>query len=68
MFNPKEITDALSAYYSILYNLQTDTSTPKPTLELINTFLDSVSVPIVQQTDLETLNSPITTSEIRKII
>lgn len=68
MFHPKDIADSFAEYYSSLYNLKDDPSTPQPSDEAIQTFLADIKLPSLSQTQLLTLNAPIIETEIQKAI
>lgn len=68
IFNPKEIANTFAEYYSSLYNLKEDPNTPQPSDDAIQTFLADLSLPSLSQSQLESLNSPITEPEIQKAI
>lgn len=56
LFIPNEIANAFRDYYNNLYNLKEDTSTPQPSPEMIQEFLDSISMPKLDPNQLKTLN------------
>lgn len=43
IFSPKDIVDAFATYYSSLYNIKNDPTTPQPTDETIQSFLADIN-------------------------
>lgn len=68
LLNPQDMANAFSIYYSSIYNLQSQESTPQPTPELIDEFLNSISLPSLTPDDRSILNQPFTQKEILKAI
>lgn len=68
LFNLKEIAYAFRDYYNNLYNLKDDISTPQPSPEMIQEFLDSISMPKLDADQLKSLNKPISIDELQKTI
>lgn len=66
--NPQDIANQFAKYYGALYNLHTDDSTPQPSTEKIQEFLQKLKLPSLSSTDLTNLNAPFTTTEITKTI
>uniref|UniRef100_A0A803J671 Reverse transcriptase domain-containing protein n=1 Tax=Xenopus tropicalis TaxID=8364 RepID=A0A803J671_XENTR len=66
--NPTQIAQEFAKYYSTLYNLSNDPHTPQPTQTEIDSFLDSLSLPILTQQQREHLNQPISADEVTQAI
>lgn len=66
--NPKDIANAFRDYYNNLYNLKDDTTNHQPSPEMIQKFLDSISLPKLNLDQLQYINAPISMSELNKTI
>ncbi|XP_063806265.1 oocyte zinc finger protein XlCOF7.1-like [Pseudophryne corroboree] len=66
--DPSDIANSFASYYSSLYNLKDDTSTPQPTPANIAAFLNDVNLPSIDPDTLQTLNQPWTQKEITQAI
>lgn len=62
--NPQDIANAFSDYYSDLYNINKDSSTPQPSHEDIDAFLQQITLPKLSDAQLAFLNEPFTEKEI----
>lgn len=58
------MANTFSAYYSSLYNLSSDPSTPQPNSQAIDAFLNSINHPSLSPTQQVQLSSPFTAAEI----
>lgn len=63
LYDPRSITNSFAEYYSNLYNIQDDPSIPPVTPAAVQTFLSKLSLPSLNPSQLEFLNSPISVSE-----
>lgn len=66
--NPRDISNTFCSYYSSLYNLKDNSSTPQTLESKILRFLESLNLPTQSASDLETLNAPITDPVIERAI
>lgn len=62
IMNLQEIADSFARYYSSLYNLKDDPTTPQLTAHSIDGFLASDNLPLLTPIQLQGLNAPITQS------
>lgn len=62
------IANAFAEYYISLYNLTCDPATPQSSDCEIQTFLAQINLPTLSDTQLLSLNAPLTEAEINKII
>ncbi|XP_075139572.1 scavenger receptor cysteine-rich type 1 protein M130-like [Leptodactylus fuscus] len=67
IYDPKGIANRFKDFYDELYNLANDTSHCIPTQDAIDTFLNSIKLPVLSPEQLETLNAPITPTELAMI-
>lgn len=58
LYNPQDIANAFSEFYSTLYNLGDDSYTSQPSDEIIFKFLDSLTLPTLSEAHLQDLNAP----------
>lgn len=68
IFNPQDIADAFSDYYSKLYNLKHDSHTDTPTAKQIDYFLESIKLRTLSEEHLLDLNFPVTEKKIAPVI
>lgn len=68
LLNPQVIANAFAEYYISLYNLTCDPATPQSSDCEIQTFLAQINLPTLSDTQLLSLNAPLTEAEINKII
>lgn len=66
--HPQDIANEFAEYYHSLYNLHTDPTTFQPLNTDITNFLDNLNLPRLTNSQLESLNQPISIDEIRKTI
>uniref|UniRef100_A0A8C5Q824 Reverse transcriptase domain-containing protein n=1 Tax=Leptobrachium leishanense TaxID=445787 RepID=A0A8C5Q824_9ANUR len=68
VFKPQDISNELAAYYSKLYNLQTDEQLQSHPSELIDKYLSSLHLPSLSPSQSQALASPITLQDVRLAI
>uniref|UniRef100_A0A803K3V4 Reverse transcriptase domain-containing protein n=1 Tax=Xenopus tropicalis TaxID=8364 RepID=A0A803K3V4_XENTR len=66
--NPKHIAQEFANYYTKLYNLKDDPTTPQPDSTNITNFLTKISLPSLSENQLEYFNAPITQAEVTSTI
>lgn len=68
ILHPQEIADEFSKFYCKLYNLKDEVSSGIPSAAAIESFLDSIQLPSLSETQLVNLNVPFSESEITATI
>lgn len=63
--NPSDIADAFSDFYQSLYNIKNDQSILQPNPLTIQTFLDSVNLPALSTSQIQTLSKSFSPSEVK---
>lgn len=66
VYNPKDIADAFSSFYSLLYNLKDDGSIFQPSYTEIDNFQASINLPNLTFSRHQALNAPFVYSKFIK--
>lgn len=66
--NPLDLANTFCDYYQSLYNRKDDLSTHQPTLSSIQAFLDTILLPTLSSSQIQTLSSPYSPTEIETVI
>lgn len=67
-YHPSAIANSFMKYYKDLYNLSSDSAMPQPSVQNINNFLNSVTLPTINNEVPTALNTPFLDKEIRDTI
>lgn len=68
LFSPQDIADSFSAFYSGLYDFKEYTRVGIPPLTEIDSFLNSLNLPSLTESQLHNLNLPFTEEELANVI
>uniref|UniRef100_A0A8C5M2E3 Reverse transcriptase domain-containing protein n=1 Tax=Leptobrachium leishanense TaxID=445787 RepID=A0A8C5M2E3_9ANUR len=68
IYDPKIIANEFATYYESLYNLDAKQTVHCPTVADIDTYLERVHLPLLSQTHIASLTTPIMTEDILKAI
>lgn len=68
LYHSQNIAEAFKDHYESLYNLKDDNSTPHPTITNITKFLDTINLPRLTTSQLDTLTTPFMPQEIHSAI